>query len=166
MSAETPATPETPETPTIKFTDLGLTESLLKALRDVGYESPSPIQAATIPPLLAPLTRSVPPVGDGQWRLYNLARDPGETTDLSASEPAVKARLLGEYDAYAKRMGVLSMPEGYDSRAQVNRNIAARLLGNYPWLYGVLGGIALVFVAMFWLALRWLLRRHRAARQA
>ncbi|MCZ8370198.1 MAG: arylsulfatase [Porphyrobacter sp.] len=112
------------------------------------------------------ITRSVPPVGDGQWRLYNLARDPGETTDLSTSEPAVKARLLGEYDAYAKRMGVLSMPEGYDSRAQVNRNIAARLLGNYPWLYGVLSGIALVFAAMFWLALRWLLRRHRAARQA
>ena len=38
---------------TIKFTDLGLSEPLLRALSDVGYESPSPIQAATIPPLLA-----------------------------------------------------------------------------------------------------------------
>ncbi|MBL0041717.1 MAG: DEAD/DEAH box helicase [Xanthomonadales bacterium] len=36
----------------ITFADLGLPESLLKALSDVGYESPSPIQAATIPPLL------------------------------------------------------------------------------------------------------------------
>jgi len=35
------------------FADLGLPEPLLQALRDVGYESPSPIQAATIPPLLA-----------------------------------------------------------------------------------------------------------------
>jgi ATP-dependent RNA helicase DeaD len=35
------------------FTDLGLPETLLAALREVGYESPSPIQAATIPPLLA-----------------------------------------------------------------------------------------------------------------
>ena len=35
-----------------RFTDLGLPESLLRALTDVGYESPSPIQAATIPPLL------------------------------------------------------------------------------------------------------------------
>ena len=35
------------------FTDLGLPEHLLAALREVGYESPSPIQAATIPPLLA-----------------------------------------------------------------------------------------------------------------
>ena len=43
MSAET--------TPPL-FTDLGLPETLLTALRDVGYESPSPIQAATIPPLL------------------------------------------------------------------------------------------------------------------
>src|SRR5690606_33249789 len=37
----------------ILFADLGLPESLLAALREVGYESPSPIQAATIPPLLA-----------------------------------------------------------------------------------------------------------------
>jgi len=35
------------------FAELGLPEPLLQALRDVGYESPSPIQAATIPPLLA-----------------------------------------------------------------------------------------------------------------
>jgi len=36
----------------IQFSDLGLSEPVLKALADVGYESPSPIQAATIPPLL------------------------------------------------------------------------------------------------------------------
>jgi ATP-dependent RNA helicase DeaD len=35
------------------FARLGLSESLLKTLRDVGYEQPSPIQTATIPPLLA-----------------------------------------------------------------------------------------------------------------
>ena len=35
------------------FRDLDLPEPLLRALSDVGYESPSPIQAATIPPLLA-----------------------------------------------------------------------------------------------------------------
>jgi ATP-dependent RNA helicase DeaD len=34
------------------FTDLGLSESTLHALRDVGYESPSPIQEQAIPPLL------------------------------------------------------------------------------------------------------------------
>ncbi|NZA27362.1 DEAD/DEAH box helicase [Luteimonas sp. SJ-92] len=39
--------------PDIRFADLALPEPLLRALADVGYESPSPIQAATIPPLLA-----------------------------------------------------------------------------------------------------------------
>ncbi len=34
------------------FAELGLDDTVLKALRDVGYESPSPIQAATIPPLM------------------------------------------------------------------------------------------------------------------
>ncbi|OZC69070.1 ATP-dependent RNA helicase [Rhodococcus sp. 06-462-5] len=37
----------------ITFADLGIDERVLKALRDVGYETPSPIQAATIPPLMA-----------------------------------------------------------------------------------------------------------------
>jgi ATP-dependent RNA helicase DeaD len=39
--------------PEITFADLGLDEAVLKAVRAVGYETPSPIQAATIPPLLA-----------------------------------------------------------------------------------------------------------------
>jgi ATP-dependent RNA helicase DeaD len=34
------------------FSDLGLSDAVLKTLHDVGYESPSPIQAATIPALL------------------------------------------------------------------------------------------------------------------
>jgi ATP-dependent RNA helicase DeaD len=37
---------------TINFSELGLSDSVLKALKDVGYETPSAIQAATIPPLL------------------------------------------------------------------------------------------------------------------
>lgn len=113
------------------------------------------------------ITRSVPPVGDGQWRLYNLASDPGETNDLSASEPAVKARLLAKYDAYAKRVGVLPMPEGYNSLAQVVRNTGARLLANYPWLYGVLGGVLLVLAALLWMTVRGIraLLRRRASAQ-
>src|SRR5881397_340530 len=34
------------------FADLGLSESTLQALQDVGYEKPSPIQEQAIPPLL------------------------------------------------------------------------------------------------------------------
>jgi ATP-dependent RNA helicase DeaD len=43
------ADPEQPPS----FADLGVSEPILRALGDVGYENPSPIQAATIPPLLA-----------------------------------------------------------------------------------------------------------------
>ncbi|WP_375407523.1 DEAD/DEAH box helicase [uncultured Amnibacterium sp.] len=50
-----PATPSGPSTaPTsISFGDLGLSGPILKGLKDLGYESPSAIQAATIPSLLA-----------------------------------------------------------------------------------------------------------------
>ena len=37
---------------TISFDELGLSDRVMKVLRDVGYESPSPIQAQTIPLLL------------------------------------------------------------------------------------------------------------------
>ena len=42
--------PTAPSEPS--FTDLGLPAPLLKALNDVGYEAPSPIQSQTIPPML------------------------------------------------------------------------------------------------------------------
>ncbi|SEB69990.1 ATP-dependent RNA helicase CsdA [Paramicrobacterium humi] len=41
---------DTPEVPS--FSELGLSEPVLKAVRDIGYETPSAIQAATIPTLL------------------------------------------------------------------------------------------------------------------
>ena len=37
---------------TLSFADLGIDKRVLRALSDVGYETPSPIQAATIPALL------------------------------------------------------------------------------------------------------------------
>jgi len=49
----TPMSADTPKPPKSLFADLDLPEPLMRALADVGYESPSPIQAATIPPLLA-----------------------------------------------------------------------------------------------------------------
>jgi len=34
------------------FADLGLSETALRSVRDVGYEQPSPIQEEAIPPML------------------------------------------------------------------------------------------------------------------
>ena len=47
MSTDTSAAPAT-----TTFRDLALNEAVIRALDDVGYESPSPIQAATIPHML------------------------------------------------------------------------------------------------------------------
>ncbi|WP_068213541.1 DEAD/DEAH box helicase, partial [Rathayibacter tanaceti] len=41
------------ESPSLTFSGLGLSEPVLKALKEVGYETPSAIQAATIPSLLS-----------------------------------------------------------------------------------------------------------------
>ncbi|HEY3573752.1 MAG TPA: DEAD/DEAH box helicase [Arthrobacter sp.] len=49
--AEAPAAAEAEEEG-VRFTDLGIDGRVLAALQDVGYEKPSPIQAATIPLLL------------------------------------------------------------------------------------------------------------------
>ncbi|KQQ32962.1 RNA helicase [Duganella sp. Leaf126] len=43
---------DTPISPVTLFSDLDLSEPLVRSLKDVGYETPSPIQAATIPLLL------------------------------------------------------------------------------------------------------------------
>ena len=50
-AAET-TSPERRENEGPRFADLDIDPRVLRALSDVGYESPSPIQAATIPPLM------------------------------------------------------------------------------------------------------------------
>ncbi len=49
-------------------------------------------------------------ISDGVWHLFNLARDPGETRDVSAQHPARKAALVREWQAYASEVGVV-MPD-------------------------------------------------------
>jgi len=109
------------------------------------------------------ITRSVPPAGDGKWRLFNLALDPGETNDLSADSPDILRDLLDEYAAYAKRVSVLEMPEGYNSAQQILSNTVARLFENYPWLYAVIAALVLLLVLFIWLIARLLLRKRSPA---
>jgi arylsulfatase len=104
------------------------------------------------------ITRSMPPVGDGQWRLFDLSSDPGETSDLSETEPAVLADLLDEYAAYAREAGVLEMPDGYDTATQIRINTTDRMLENYPWLYLILAGMVGLLLAFGWLTLQGLKR--------
>ncbi len=91
------------------------------------------------------LSRNRPRYGDGQWKLFNISTDPGETRDLSADQPE-RFRLMREhYDAWAEDVGALEVPEGYDARRQLSINsMHDRALRYGPWLL-----LALVVLVMW-----------------
>ncbi|MBL8906162.1 MAG: hypothetical protein JNM20_05740 [Rhizobiales bacterium] len=47
------------------------------------------------------------PHGTGDWQLYDLKADPGETNDLAAVEVDVRDRLIRHWDTYAKANNVI-----------------------------------------------------------
>jgi arylsulfatase len=50
--------------------------------------------------------------GSGEWELFNLKNDPGETTDLSKQEPEKMKALLALWDRYVKENGVILTDDG------------------------------------------------------
>jgi len=55
------------------------------------------------------------PFGSGQWELYDLQKDPGETMDLSAKFPDVKKELMDAWTVYAKENEVYDHKGHFDS---------------------------------------------------
>jgi arylsulfatase/uncharacterized sulfatase len=96
------------------------------------------------------------PLGDNQWYLYNLENDPGETQDIKAENPELFQKMLAAYEAYAKSVGVLEMPEGYSASGEVAKKSYMKILMNLvPYLL-------MVVIGIFALVL-WLKRRKRKA---
>lgn len=62
------------------------------------------------------------PVGDNRWRLFNIARDPGEADDISQREPERLQHMRSLYEAYARDNGVLSVADNYQQHRQVVLN--------------------------------------------
>ena len=60
------------------------------------------------------LVKSLKPVGNEQWHLYNIVTDPGEVIDLQQLMPERFQRMQADYAEYARVNGVLPMPVGYD----------------------------------------------------
>ncbi|MCU1751995.1 arylsulfatase [Pseudomonas sp. 6D_7.1_Bac1] len=60
------------------------------------------------------LVKSLKPVGNEQWHLYNIATDPGEVLDLQNQMPERFQSMQADYAEYARTNGVLPMPAGYD----------------------------------------------------
>ncbi len=100
------------------------------------------------------IVRDMPPVGDGQWRLYNLARDPAETADLSAAEPALFKQMLADYAAYETRVGVQPMPPGYTTGKQLMSNALGKQIGS---MVAMAVGLLVLFAA----GVALLIRRRR-----
>jgi ATP-dependent RNA helicase DeaD len=125
------AVPEDESPSAINFSDLGLPAPLLRALSDVGYESPSPIQAATIPVLLSGADMlGQAQTGTGKtaaFALPALAR-----LDLSKHEPQVLvlvptrelalqvAEAFLKYAAHLKGFHVLPIYGGQSYQPQLN----------------------------------------------
>ena len=103
------------------------------------------------------LTRAPAPFGDGEWHLYDIAIDPGETQDLASGNPELLADMLAEYETYADEVGVYELPPGQSARKQLNINAIKKTLVNYWYLplgivlgllavlYGVYHGVRLLF---------------------
>jgi arylsulfatase len=48
------------------------------------------------------MLRLPPPYGNGDWQLYDLTRDPGETTDLAEDNSDLVRELAVKWEHYAK----------------------------------------------------------------
>jgi ATP-dependent RNA helicase DeaD len=125
-AAPAEAVPVTPS-----FRDLALSEAVLSALTDVGYEAPSPIQAATIPVLLSGADMlGQAQTGTGKTAAFAL---PALTRiDLSKHEPQVLvlvptrelalqvAEAFLKYAAHLKGFHVLPIYGGQSYQPQLN----------------------------------------------
>lgn len=95
------------------------------------------------------ITKTPPPHGDGNWHLYDLAIDPGETTDVAPQHPSLFQEMRDEYNAYANDVGVFELPPGESSRKQLVINAIKGTASNYWYLFA--GLAAAVLVALYFL---------------
>ena len=89
-------------------------------------------------------------LGDGQWHLYDIVRDPGETHDLAALEPARLQTMLSAYQRYVRENKVLEVPAGYSHTKQLLINVL-----HHQFKTPVLIAILTVLILLpFWVAYR------------
>jgi arylsulfatase A-like enzyme len=69
----------------------------------------------------------VPPKGQGQWELYNLAGDPGEIQNRAAKEPEILRELIEHYEVYYQETGMFDA----SLAIEMAEKAAAAVLGNY-----------------------------------
>ena len=106
------------------------------------------------------LVKSLKPVGNEQWHLYNIVTDPGEVIDLQQQMPERFQRMQADYAEYARVNGVLPMPVGYDYMHQgqmyaLKHVVIPKLKAAAPPIVAMIGLLVGVWV--------WRRRRQKAA---
>jgi len=100
------------------------------------------------------LMRNMPPHGDGEWYLYNVATDPGETNDLKQAEPERFTAMMKEYEDYAASVGALEVPKEYRQTKQLLINWAADHRGRLASIAAVaVASLLVILGGLVWLAL-------------
>ena len=84
------------------------------------------------------------PLGDGQWKLFNLKKDIREAIDLSKEYPDILEKMVSAYDEYAQNVGIIEPKYSERQKQGVMDMLAAtnqteftglpmeRLLAGYP----------------------------------
>jgi len=76
------------------------------------------------------IVRNLPPLGDGEWRLYDIVEDPGETRDLKAELPDRFQAMLTAYARFEKENQVMPIPAGYSQTGQLLINLLRDRFGS------------------------------------
>jgi arylsulfatase/uncharacterized sulfatase len=93
------------------------------------------------------ITKTPAPYGTGQWQLFDLSIDPGETKDLALAHPDLFQDMRLQYEAYAKNSGVFEFGPGESARQQLIKNNIKVLFFRY-W-YVVLGFLLAVAAIIY-----------------
>ena len=101
------------------------------------------------------IVRNLPPLGDGQWRLFNIVRDPGETLDLTREDPERLQTMLSAYEVFEAENKVEPLPKGYSRSAQIILNPLRERVGPVV----LLGLLTLLILLPFGVYLR-MKRKH------
>ena len=84
------------------------------------------------------------PIGDGQWKLFNIRQDIREATDLSKEHPDILEKMVSSYDKWAQKVGIIEPKYSEQQKQGVIKMLAAtnqteftvfpmeQLLAGYP----------------------------------
>ena len=102
------------------------------------------------------ISRIPTPLGDGKWHMYDLATDPGETTDLASARPELFQDMQNEYLSYADEVGVVPVPADYNPFKQIKKNVVSKMAREH-WPGLLVAGLVLLTILFF--SFRWVGRR-------